>query len=237
VNYGEPESGFDNLKELYREYGLVHIKCDKPLSLEEFKNLGEGLGKPLKIDKHSADDGFVQRVATDGLFEDKNVDWHNDWSYGKGEYYATILYNVKNGDLSPTWFCDMANAPEELKEKYKTFTGEYHPPGYLHNGCFSERQLRALRRLKVTRPFVFEYNGRSVLYCSLATITEVKNSLETSDLNSLDFEDIREYVNEDNYKHDWEPNDILIWDNLRMQHKREEFKGDRELWRIQLDLQ
>ena len=158
-------------------------------------------------------------------------------SYGKGEYYATILYNVKNGDLSPTWFCDMANAPEELKEKYKTFRGEYHPPGYLHNGCFSERQLRALRRLKVTRPFVFEYNGRSVLYCSLATITEAKNSLETSDLNSLDFEDIRKYVDKDNYKHDWEPNDILIWDNLRMQHKREEFKGYRELWRIQLDLQ
>jgi len=31
----------------------------------------------------------------------------------------------------------------------------------------------------------------------------------------------------------WEPYDILIWDNLKMNHKRVAFEGERLLWRTQ----
>ena len=118
VNYGDLGSGID-LKELLRDFGLVHI-TNAELDIVEFSEMAKKLGLPLKTEKHTVNQ-FVQMVSTDGLFEDKEVDWHNDWSYGRGKYHGTILCNVNSGHLANTIFADMAKAPKELKEKYKLF--------------------------------------------------------------------------------------------------------------------
>ncbi len=217
MNYGDLGSGID-LKELLLSFGIVHIK-NAELNIIEFAELAEKLGKPLKTEKHTVNQ-YVQMVSTDGLFEDKEVDWHNDWSYGRGNYYGTILYNVKSGSLANTYFVDMADAPRELKKKYKNEVGEYFPPESLQEKCFTEKQIRILKKMKVTRPFVQKYNDKEILYCSLGTINK-------------DFPDIREFAENNSYKHEWEEGDILIWDNMRMMHKRDSFKGERTLWRVQ----
>ena len=111
VNYGALESGTD-LKEVLRSEGLIIIRRAN-LSLNQFKALAESLGTPLKTEKHTVHD-YVQIVSNKGLFEDKEVDWHNDWSYGRGKYHGTILCNVNSGHLANTIFADMAKAPKEL---------------------------------------------------------------------------------------------------------------------------
>ena len=67
--------------------------------------------------------------------------------------------------------------------------------------------------MKVRRPFVQKWNGRELLYCSLGTISE-------------DFPDIREFAEQNSHEHWWKTGDILIWDNMRMMHKRDSFKGE-----------
>ncbi len=220
VNYGALKSGTD-LKELLQREGLIIIRRAN-LSLNQFKALAESLGTPLKTEKHTVHD-YVQIVSNKGLFEDKEVDWHNDWSYGRGKYHGTILCNVNSGHLANTIFADMAKAPKELKEKYKKEYGEYFPPQELHDKCFTEKQIKLLKKMRVRRPFVFTHNDLEILYCSLGTTDK-------------DFSDVREWADTYNYEHYWRPGDILVWDNLRMMHKRPAFKGERTLWRVQFEI-
>ena len=206
--------------------GLVKVSCPKPLNLEQFEAITKSLGKPLVTDKHVLNEGrTVQELSDVGLFGDGEVDWHHDWSYGRGNYFGTILYNVNNAQRSPTWFCDMSKAPDSLRYMYQDAEGEYYPPTHLHGQCFTEKQLRILNKQKITRKFNIEHHitGEKILYCSLATMRN----------NEYNVEPIREWIEENSYIHHWEDNDILLWDNLKMIHKRSAFEGKRLLWRTQ----
>ena len=119
VNYGDLESGTD-LKTLLYEHGFVHIKNDQPLTINQFAEFAKTLGKPLTTVKHVLDDDrIVQEVSSNELFKNNEVDWHNDWSYGVGQYNGTALYNFFGGHLTPTWFIDMKKAYDELPDKEK----------------------------------------------------------------------------------------------------------------------
>lgn len=204
----------------------MKVSCQKPLELNDFERIAESLGKPLVTSKHVLNKKrTVQELSNNGLFGDGDVDWHHDWSYGRGNYFGTILYNVKNAELSPTWFCDMSKVPDSLKYIYKDAVGEYYPPTHLHGQCFTEKQLRILKKQAVTRPYIINHHvtGEEILYCSIGTLQNHDWVLTP----------LREWIEENAYKHIWEENDILIWDNLKMNHKRESFEGERLLWRTQ----
>lgn len=206
--------------------GLVRVQCDKPVTLEEFESLAHSLGKPLVTSKHVVNAArTVQELSNNGLFSNGDVDWHHDWSYGRGNYFGTILCNVKNAHLSPTWFCDMSKAPDVLKYMYREAVGEYYPPQHLQGQCFTEKQLRLLEKQKVTRPYVINHHvtGEEILYCSWSTLQN----------HDWVITPIKEWVEANAYKHEWQENEILLWDNLKMNHKRVAFEGERMLWRTQ----
>ena len=204
----------------------MKVSCPKVLKLSEFETIARSLGKLLVTSKHVLNkDRTVQELSNKGLFSDGDVGWHHDWSYGRGNYFGTILYNVKNAHLSPTLFCDMSKAPESLKQMYSNAVGNYSPPKHLHDLCFTEKQLRIIEKQKVQRPFIINHHitGEEILYCSISTIQN----------NEHDLLPIEEYIESNTYKYEWEENDFLIWDNLKMIHKRNAFKGERMLWRSQ----
>lgn len=217
-----------NNKDLRRqllEHGLIHIKCENPLSLEEFKNIN--LGKALIAKRHTLDEERnVQYVSDKGLFSNDDVDWHNDWSYGAGNYFGTMLYNHKNGHLSTTDFVDMRDAylRYENKDYLRHTTGEYFPPQDLHESCFTPRMLKILEKTKVARQFahVHHETGDTVMYFSPGTLQ-----------TDIDVSELIAHCEEKIYEHHWQDNDILIYDNIRYMHRRHAFEGERELWRTQ----
>jgi len=214
----------EDFKHLLNKHGLIIIR-GKDLTISEFENFTLNLGKPLVTTKHVLNENrTVQELSNQGLFGNSDVDWHNDWSYGRGNYFGTVLYNVKNAELSPTKFTDMSKVPNYLFEKYKNCSGKYYPPSEFNN-CFTEKQLTLLKKQEITRPFVFTHPNtlEKILYCSPGTIQE----------NTIDLSEIISYAERNCYSHIWEKNDILIWDNLKMMHKRGSFTGERLLWRTQ----
>lgn len=218
-----------DLRDLLLKFGLVKVRMNRQLTIDEFEDIASRLGKPLVTDKHVLNDNrTVQELSNNGLFGDGDVDWHHDWSYGRGNYFGTILHNVKNAELSPTWFCDMSRAPDVLKHIYKDAVGEYYPPTHLHGQCFTEKQLRILKKQAVTRPYIINHHvtNEEILYCSIGTLQNHDWVLTP----------LREWIEENAYKHEWEPYDILIWDNLKMNHKRVAFEGERMLWRTQFTI-
>jgi taurine dioxygenase len=204
--------------------GLLVVR-NAVLSLDEFEIVANSLGKPVVTYKHILNQaGTIQEISSNELFGDGDLDWHNDLSYGKGNYDGAILYNVKNAQLSPTWFMDMSQLPADMYEKYKDAVGVYRPP-VQHTECFTDRQIELIKKQKISRPFVFDHpiTNQKLLYCSPGTIQDC----------DLDLSDIIKYSEEHSYKHQWQEGDLLIWDNLRMMHRRFSFAGERVLWRTQ----
>lgn len=204
--------------------GLIIVRNAK-LTLDMFENITDSLGKLLVTYKHTLNQkGTIQEVSHKEMFGSNELEWHNDLSYTRGSYYGAILYNYKNAHLSPTWFMDMTLMPDHFYEKYNDKIGEYYPPTEC-NECFTDRQISLLQKQKISRPFVFNHpqSNKKILYCSPGTIQGCK----------LDLSDIIEYSEKNCYKHQWEKDDLLLWDNLRMMHKRFKFSGERVLWRTQ----
>jgi alpha-ketoglutarate-dependent taurine dioxygenase len=217
-----------NLKKDLLTHGLLYIPCKNALSIDEYKKITSKLGKALIAKKHTLDDDrHVQYVSDKGLFSNTDVDWHNDWSYGSGDYFGTVLYNNKNGHLSTTDFVDMQQAYNMYldKEYLENTCGDYFPPQGLHESCFTPRMLKILERARVTRKFAHTHHitGNKVLYFSPGTLQ-----------SDVDIAHLVDYCEQQEiYKHNWQDNDILIYDNIRVMHRRHAFEGERELWRTQ----
>jgi taurine dioxygenase len=226
IDYAEFKQEPD-LIDFLMDHGLIVVR-DVDLDMESFKDIIPRLGKPLTTNKHVLDDDrVVQELSENGLFGNSEVEWHNDWSYGRGNYYGTMLYNVEGGDLAETWFSDMTQTPKALSYMYNNKVGEYYPPQNLHDACFTEKQLRVLEKQKVTRPCVFDHplSGNEVLYVSPGT----QQNPEVDTMPAKLWANIPM----NHYAHKWKPGDLLIWDNVRMMHKRFAFQGHRMLWRTQ----
>lgn len=236
VNYTEVESGYitstirrQPLIDLVLKEGFVHIKNDRALTVDQFANFASTLGKPLVTEKHVLnEDRTVQAVANTELFKDNDVEWHNDWSYGRGNYFGVTLYNKSNGNLTPTHFIDMKLALDtyDNKDELKDVIGYYYPPEDLHY-CFTEKQLKLLAKQNVHRPFIFEHHvtGEKVLYFSPGTLHKTSRP--------IDVDKLLEHCLKFAWQHEWEDNDIIVYDNIRVMHKRDAFTGERLLWRTQ----
>ena len=212
------------------ENGIEKHNAD--LTPETFKDYIFGYGKFFSTEIHILDDeGYVQIVSHDGLFERDVVPWHNDWSYGVGAYHGTALYNFFGGHLTPTWFCDMKLAYDNLPdpEKYENVVGTYYPPENLQDRCFTEKQLRYLRKNKTQRPFIIEHpiTNEKMLYFSPGSLVETNVE--------VDIEELIEHCEQFAFPMFWGDNDMLVYDNLRVMHKRDAFEGERILWRIQFN--
>lgn len=216
-----------NSENLICKHGLIILK-NANLTLETYENFVKKIGKLLVTEKHVLNNSkTIQEVSNVGLFRNHDVDWHNDWSYGRGNYFGTSLYNVKNADLAETQFIDMSKLPTTFYEIYKGKEAKYAPPKYL-NYCFTEKQILLLEKQNIKRSMVFQHpvTKENILYCSPGTIQKPHDNLNK----------IINYIEKICYCHKWEKNDLLLFDNLKMMHRRKSFIGDRILWRIQFTL-
>lgn len=228
------EATLEQIRTRFHEAGFVHIRLDGPADEGDLVRIAEAFGRLLPTDRHTLENPVIQVVSTDGLFGQDEVPWHNDWSYGRGAFFGTLLYNRENAHIAPTRFVDMeiacAKLPVAERDRLRSVTGHYSPPQHLATECFSPRQLRALRRVKASRPFVFDHpsTGRPVLYFSPGTLRDVSGG--PADVPAL----IR-HCEPLAWPHSWAADEVLLYDNLRLMHCRPAFRGRRVLWRIQFD--
>ena len=118
---------------------------------------------------------------------------------------------LKSGSRSLETKCNLDKKPGQKADARRPKTSDY--------------SLQLREKQKVKRPFVIKHHvtNEEILYCSIG-------SLQNS---NVDTRPIREWSEENAYKFKWQDNDIVVWDNLKMNHKRIAFEGERLLWRTQ----
>lgn len=215
-----------DIRQSVLEHGILIIKNSKSLEVEEYEDIVSQLGRVVHVKKHGLNDSrSIQIVSETEMFGNGDVEWHNDWSYGRGNYYGTMLYNKFNANKSTTDFVDMKLAYDEYpdKEELDLLEGSYFPPD-IYDYCFTEQEKRILEKVKKTRKFAHTHHitGEKVLYFSPGSL---QSDIDVTHL----IEHCEKYI----YRHTWEDNDILIWDNIRTMHRRHAFEGSRTLWRTQ----
>jgi alpha-ketoglutarate-dependent taurine dioxygenase len=181
-------------------------------------------------------------AARPGLFET----FHTDDSYTERPAAATVLHarQLPAGPGGDTLFMDMraayASLDPALRERLPGLTAAYSynnrgafPPRVSAEGPFEEL-------VDVTHPVVRAHpvTGGPSLYIDLDRATHVEGLPEAEGRALLQSLQDHAEACAPRYAHSWQPHDVLIWDNVSVQHKA---SGDfpigepRRFWRYMIE--
>jgi taurine dioxygenase len=166
-----------------------------------------------------------QRVG--GCYNDE-LEWHSDTCHQIVPCKYTSLHAVEISDSTqgPTHYCSMYKAldvlPDELKGEITgklLYHGDYvHATGTKHN-------VKSDEFTDIGHPIIqiHPVTGRNVLYLGRRNNAEIVGMPEDESNDILD--QIFTIVFDDQYifSHNWEVDDLVIWDNNNSMHHRKEF--------------
>lgn len=206
---------------LYRRDGLLVVKGLR-LSAEEQTRFCSLFGP---VQETPYDNFVVSNVDEAGHLGKRELLWHNDVPYLPSPYWAGCLHALAvTPDATPTRFASgyraLENLPVHLRERIAGMKA-------LH---VRERVFDRTNRLTdliegdmctvhdVVR--VSRESGRPYLFVNEAW-TALLIGLSDADSAALQEELARHFYRDDEiYEHHWQEGDIVLWDNLAVQHAR-----------------
>ncbi|CAN5212162.1 TauD/TfdA family dioxygenase [soil metagenome] len=154
--------------------------------------------------------------------------WHTDMSYSATPALCTILHGVETpAEGSDTLLADMCAAYEALPEERRTAI-EGLKVHHSFVSSMAKRSIPITPEQTVKYPDVFHpmvrshHNGRKSLWAaSMANGVPGMPEPEAQALlkEMLDFATQEQFV----YRHQWQPGDVLIWDDRRTLHTGTKF--------------
>ena len=158
--------------------------------------------------------------------------WHTDMSYLEIPPKASVLYALETplagGD---TYFCNMYAAygglPDALRRRVASFVlkhdGTYNSGGYVRQGL--EATDDPLTSPGVRHPLVIAHpeTGRQALYLGRRRNAYLAG-LSLNESEAL-LDELWRYATQDEltWRHQWQPGDLVLWDNRSTMHRRDGF--------------
>lgn len=236
------EKALTDFRDSFVRHKVVVLR-DQVIDDQTLVDFTRRLGRPFVHvrDQYHADDHpeimFVSNLEQDGRklgsLGNGDLRWHTDQSYTPRPVFGTLLYGVEiPEDGGATWFCDLAAAyaamPANLRAEVDGETASY-------SGLKPESTQKApLRPDQVARipdqrhPLVrtHPYLGHKSLYISPNHIVQIgdKSLAETEAIleRLVAWADQPDFT----YRHDWQANDIVLWDNASVMHRRDGFPSE-----------
>ena len=236
----------ERLKDISKVFGDIYSYSHQK-SLAQIKTLRKyHFDKECEILRVS--NTFNKNGMPTGTLGGESLNWHTDLGHSDTDFYGSILYNRKNGNKAITSFCDSSDLiPLISDEEYEILKKSY---GYhslrksyiyhrLHKGAYKmnlsvQAHMKQLKLLQGNEPEEFQkvvaklmimktIREKEAFYLSPATLEYIDNNLE-----HLKYVRLIEKIN--HYHHIWEPNDILVYDNMSLLHKRSAVSGERIMY-------
>jgi taurine dioxygenase len=220
---------------------------DQRLDLGDIKRFselfGEIQGNPIReVDaaRPYPEVGTLSNLKENGAYigsPDAGQDWHTDMSYRETMGFVNVLYGIRiprrdGQPLGGTEFANMHAAYDGLAEDIKTrldgmtVTHEFekfweHMRRDKASGRPAMTDEQRRRRPPVIHPLFLTHpiTGRKVLYCNEGYAVRI-NELSAAESDAmLAFLFRHQLEMRFRYKHDWNENDLLIWDHLGTIHR------------------
>ena len=217
----------DNVEKIrneFIEHGFVHINVGK-VTVDIVKQISKYFGelKTFKQETYMGEEKQVLKVSEDAILSSNAVDWHRDMCYDPEECHGSLLAFIECDTETYTEFvdCNIAwdHLDKETQDYLKTVTSTY-----AGKPIWWDTRPDLLKDA-ISRVIGYEHpiTGQTTLYFSPETMVHIDKPFQTRDyvLHCEPFA----------FKHYWHPGDILVYDNIRMLHRRPAFNCHRVLWR------
>jgi len=241
-----PEAEFGRILLALGQHGVLRFPGQK-LDIGDVKRFselfGEIQGNPISaVDatRPYPEVGILSNVKENGAYigsPDAGQDWHTDMSYRETIGFVNVLYGIRiprrdGKPLGGTEFANMHAAydalPEHIKLRLDGMTATHDFEKFWEHmrrdkasgrPAMTDEQRR--RRPPVVHPLFLTHpiTGRKVLYCNEGYAIRINELSPTESDGMLDYLFRHQLEMRFRYKHDWNENDLLIWDHLGTIHR------------------
>ncbi|WP_419924893.1 TauD/TfdA dioxygenase family protein [Candidatus Poriferisocius sp.] len=230
VNLARP-LGPDEVDELQRAFAqrhLVLVRGQRHIEAADQVRFA-GLFGPVICDQPGVDHAYVSNARPEGIIRDGALLFHSDLAFTSSPVLAISLAAV---DVDPDGgtVTRFANAQRALSQLSLPLRSRIEGAQALH--LFDLTNQVGDRRLteeeldpaepRHQHPIVFPnpHNGHDVLYVNDMQTCQI-TGLDRSDSDALLGELFEVLYQPDNiYEHHWQPGDVIVWDNIALQHAR-----------------
>lgn len=161
--------------------------------------------------------------------------WHSDWSFLAAPPSGTCLLAVEipphGGD---TMFCDQTAAfaalPKSRKDELRTLTAVHSAKrGYAKDGLYGDADKDRSMAIKpgdaalatCSHPLIRKHpeTGEEAIYSSLSYVVGIEGMDEIEAMQLV--LELNNWCEQEQflYRHKWEPNMLILWDNRCLNHK------------------
>ncbi len=227
---GIDDRTFERIHRSWLEHGVLAFRGQTALTAEaqvEFaRRLGPLHAHPAAPAEHENAAVFVIRTHRDSPISNGNG-WHSDVSCDEEPPSATMLQVqlLPDGGGGDTLFADMeaayATLPPATRERLCTLSA-VHASAHVYPGRYADRGADevAVDTPSAIHPVVRTHpeTGRRSLFVN-PSFTVAITGMERSESDTL-LADLHEHCTRPEFqiRHRWEPHDVLLWDNRRVQH-------------------
>lgn len=241
----------DAIKDAWTRYSVVYFP-DQPLNHEQLEAftlaMGE-FGKDPFIEAMPGHPNILELERTpDESATNFGAAWHSDWSFQQRPPNATILHSKiippVGGD---TLFADCYRAYESLSPTMQTLLKDLRAThsaafAYSPNGILAAEEKTKTRTMKInydksaeevrSHPLVRQHpvSGRLALYVNPVYTTGIEGMTAEEAFSLLGF--LYQHLQKEDfiYRHKWQANMLLMWDNRCVNHLAEGgYDGQRRL--------
>jgi taurine dioxygenase len=220
------------LRALFNEHSLLLVR-GQSLSMERQRELCALLG-PILL--REGENGYLTNEPGGPAASELN--WHSDAAYTRAPFDALSLHALDVIDeASSTWFASAEiDLPDDLHIALEGREQEMIAPHYtvLAAVTCDQRDPPAQKRGTMPTSYVNPHNGRRCVWV---------NAMQTVRLLDMEWETSRSvlhavydrlYDAANVYEHRWRNGDLIIWDNIALQHMRGNIEncGKRLLQRV-----
>jgi taurine dioxygenase len=204
---------------------------------------GEIQGSPISavdVTRPYPEVGILSNIKENGAYiglPDAGQDWHTDMSYRETVGFVNVLYGIRiprrdGKPLGGTEFANMHAAydalPQQIKTRLDGMTATHDFEKFWEHmrrdkasgrPAMTDEQRRrrppVVHKLFLTHPIT----GRKVLYCNEGYAVRINELSRAESDEMLDYLFRHQLDERFRYKHDWNENDLLIWDHFGTIHR------------------
>ncbi len=211
------------LRELFNRHGLL-LARGQSLGMDRQRELCALLG-PILL--REGENGYMTNEG--GGPSASELNWHSDAAYTEHPFDALSLHalDVVDGASSTRFASAEIALPDNLRARLEDRAQEMIAPHYtvLAELTCDRRDPAAQKRGIMPTLYVNPHNGRTCVWV---------NAMQTARVLDMAWEDSRELLHEvydhlyapaNIYEHRWHNGDLIIWDNIALQHMRGNLDG------------